>query len=181
MFPPVPRNSILFASLACGHTNAGLRAIVCQCLAESLLLGNGKRFDMDKVRKRDPAYAEAAGKGLFWTVIPQCVIDAFPDFVGLFDASRNAKGHVQTPESEVSGMNKLFAEWAKLKQEGSVEDYLEIVASVVRPRPIWGESVEHMVAFLGRHSGGTKAKLWNKFKSIHIHFVPRGHRMILDV
>ena len=98
-FPPVLLNSILFVSLACGHTNTGLRAIVMGCLSESLANGNGTNFDLEIIRKRDPTFAEAAVHGLWWTVIPQYVTDAIPELIPLFDASRNARGHVQTPRA----------------------------------------------------------------------------------
>ena len=97
--PPVLPNSIYFASLACGHTNTGLRAIWHGCLPASEVLGNGTNFDIEVIRKEDPAYADAAEKGLIWTVIPHYIFDAFPALVGLFDATRNASGHVQTPRA----------------------------------------------------------------------------------
>ena len=90
----------------------------------------------------------------------------FLELVGLFDASRNATGHVQTPESEVTGMNKLFTEWAKSKKAGNPGEYHDLVVAAVRLRPHWAPDVEHMVAFLGVHAGGFEGKYWDKSKSL---------------
>ena len=59
-----------------------------------------ERTSTKRRSKIDPVYAEAAEKGLWRTVIPQYVIDAFPELVGLFDASRNA-GTTRVP-SQIS-------------------------------------------------------------------------------
>ena len=142
------------------------------------MFGNGTNLDIAKIRKKDVVYAEAAEKGFKWVVIPQFVIDALFALVGLFDASRNALGHIQTPESEVSGMNKLVMEWADARSKKMVPDFVAITKAVVRSRPIWANNVHFMVAFLSTQSGGTKAEMWSKFKDINNHYVPSDQRQI---
>ena len=177
-FPPVRPMSLFFAALACGHTNVGLRAIFSRCLCDNVDLGDGTRFDPEVIRKKDAPYAEAAEKGLHWTVIEQIIVDAFPALVGLIDASRNALGHVQTDESEVSGGNKIVVEWDKARARQEEPDFAAISAAVVRSRPFWMDRVVQMAAFLSTQSGGHKAAEWAKFKRIHNHFVPSCRRQI---
>lgn len=160
------------------HGNTGLRAIFMKCLAESLLLGNGACFDVEVIRKKDPAFAEAVEKGFIWIVLEQIIIDAFPALVGLFDASRNAIGHIQTPESDVSGMNKFTMEWADCLKRKGVPQFVEITKAVVRSRPSWAVHVHFMVAFLSTQAGGTNSEMWSKFKDIHNHYVPSTQRQI---
>ena len=93
VFPAVGRFSLEFFSLACGHTNPVLRTIICGCLSNSTVLGDGTNYCLEIIREKDATYAEAAEKGLVWTVINHKVIEAFPELVSLFGASRNSKGH----------------------------------------------------------------------------------------
>lgn len=109
-------------------------------------------------------------------MIPQLITDAFPAIIPLLDSSRNAAGHVQTPESEISGMNKLFMEWSKLQKEGTPKEYQALVDAAIRSRPFWVGYAHHMVAFLARHSGGVEGLLWKKFHRIHSHYVPSDER-----
>ena len=106
-FPPVEKGSIEFASLACGTTNTGLRAICSECRSESKTLGNGTHFDVEVIRKHDPPYAAAVERGLTWTVAPAVVVKMYPELVGLWDVSRNTRGRLHRTESEVTGMTQL--------------------------------------------------------------------------
>ena len=111
-------------------------------------------------------------------MIKQIIIDAFPAPLGLFDASRNAMGHIQTPETEVSGMNKLTMEWADALSKKTVPDFVDITKAVVGSRPIWAGIVYFMVAFLSTQAGGTNLEMWKKFKDIHNHYAPSAQRQI---
>ena len=178
-FPAVGRFSLEFFSLACGHTNTSLRSIICGCLSNSTVLGDGTNYCLDIIRQKDATYAEAAEEGLIWTVINHKVIEAFPELVSLFDASRNSKEHVQTPESEVSGMNKMWTEYVQLQKKGALGDYWSSVAeSAVRSRPLWAENVEHYAAFLARHAAGIAGIPWRQFMSLHAHNVASDLRMM---
>jgi len=53
---PVEPNSILFGSLACGHTNLRLRAIQARIAAEQSLLSRDGEFCVEKLRKRTPKW-----------------------------------------------------------------------------------------------------------------------------
>ena len=50
---PVDEGSIEFASLACSHTNCGLRSIASGCQSENEKLGDGNNYDLEILRKRD--------------------------------------------------------------------------------------------------------------------------------
>ena len=99
-FPTVPPGSLMFVSLACSHTNCGLRLIVSRCESPNLKLGDGRNYSIEDIRKRDVAYALAAEEGITWTVIPAHVMEAYPELIQLWSISRNTAGHVQQPVTE---------------------------------------------------------------------------------
>ena len=76
---PVVANSIGFGSLACGHTNMGLRAIAAQLPTDSVLLGRGGVCDVQHLRERDPEFAAAVDLGLHWLVLRAEVRTKYPE------------------------------------------------------------------------------------------------------
>ena len=110
--PPVLPNSLEGSSLACGHTNCGLRAIDSKCESANPKLGDGSNYDVEVIRKRDQPFAEAVEEGLLWTVVRAVVLRMYPELVDLWIVSRNTFGHVQRPGTEVTALAKLHASWA---------------------------------------------------------------------
>ena len=98
-FPGVLPGSIKYASLACSHTNCGLRLIVCRCESSNGQLGDGDNYSIEVIRKRDAAFALAAEEGITWTVVPAWVLESYPELTQLWSISRNTAGHVQQPVS----------------------------------------------------------------------------------
>ena len=170
--------SIQFVSLACGHTDTCLRAIKCGCLSTHPILSDGTRYDIEKIRRKDLKFAKAVETGLEWWVLQKQVLVKYPDLLRVFDASRNAASHVATPESEITGMNKLFVKWAKDEEDGEIGSYVKYLAEVLRSRPPWGTHVKHMLPFLQNHAGGIEGEIWKQFQSRRSHTVPSGTRMI---
>ena len=112
-FPPVDEGSIEFSSLACSHTNVGLRSIGCGCESENEKLGDGTNYDNEVIRKRDVNFANAVQDGLLWMVVLAVVLEWYPELVQLWSISRNTAGHVQQPVSEVTGLTLLYSPWTQ--------------------------------------------------------------------
>ena len=171
-FPEVEPGSLKFVSLACSHTNCGLRLIVCRCASSNEKLGDGRYYSIDVIRKHDKAYALAAEEGLTWTVVPAVVLEWYPELVQLWSISRNTAGHVQQPVSEITGMNLLYTLWTKALAANRKPDYTTIVMNVTRGQPWWADMIEEFIAFLAKHAGGTEpslAKMWTDFLAFHAH------------
>jgi hypothetical protein len=174
--PKVPAGSTSYSTLACGHTNTSLRAIQQECRSTHPILSDGTRYNMDNVRRKDPKFAEAATSGIWWWVLEAHVLQKYPAIIRIFDASRNASTHVATPESEITGMNKLFMMWSKDEKAGVSGSYFAYVAVVLRSRPPWGNDCKHYVPFLQSHAGGDKEANWSEFQTRHSHTVASATR-----
>ena len=131
---------------------------------------------MENVSRKDEKFARAVLKGLFWTIIEEYVIRKYPALLRVFDTSRNAAAHVATPESEVTGMNKLFDLWAADEIAGTRGNYVKYLSEVLRSRPPWASHVQYMVPFLQNHAGGTEGLLWKDFMTWHSHNIASGTR-----
>lgn len=83
---PVLPDSIRFGSLACGHTNMGLRAIAAGCPSECSILSEDGRFSLQKLQARDPEYAKAVTQGLHWKVLRWVVRREFPQALDIIQA-----------------------------------------------------------------------------------------------
>lgn len=86
--PEVEPHTIIFGSLSCGHTNMGLRALAAQVSSDCPLLSEGGRLSLDKLRKRDPAYAEAVARGLHWKVLKWQVRSRYAKALDIIQARR---------------------------------------------------------------------------------------------
>ena len=109
-------------------------------------------------------------------VIDEHVIRKYPALLRVFDASPDGAAHVATPESEVTGMNKLFDLWAADEIAGTTGSYVKYLSEVLRSRPPWAAHVQYMVPFLQNHAGGTEeGLLWKEFMTWHSHNIAVGH------
>lgn len=75
---PVIPQSILYGSLACGHTNMGLRAIAAGVSTTNELMSENGRFSLERLRARDAEFARAVEQGLRWKVLRWEVRRDFP-------------------------------------------------------------------------------------------------------
>jgi hypothetical protein len=157
---PVPENSLKFASLSCGHTNFGLRAIAAGVPSSTPWLSENGRMSLDKLRKRDQEYADAVDHGLHWTVLKAVVRSKYPDILPLLQAAKNVGGHV--------ALHSMAAEAQKL---GHDANWVAIKRAVLRSRPPFADSVDEMVAFLATRSGGADGKHLQSFLAFHRAFV----------
>jgi len=85
---PVPENSIHYGSLACGHTNAGLRAVAAGLGSSCPLSSEGGVYSLSKIRHRDADFGEAVEKGLRWQVLRWEVRERWPRSLDILQAFR---------------------------------------------------------------------------------------------
>lgn len=85
---PVEPDSLRFGSLACGHTNMGLRAIAAGVASDCPLLSEGGRLSIDKLQKCDKEYAKAVNQGLHWTVLKWTVRRDYPAVLDIIQVGR---------------------------------------------------------------------------------------------
>ena len=54
---PVEQDQIQFLTLACGHTNMGMRSILWAVASTDPLLSDGEHYDLPTIEKRGPDMA----------------------------------------------------------------------------------------------------------------------------
>ena len=84
---PVEVDTIIFGSLACGHTNMGLRAIAAGMPSDHPLMSVDGRFSVEALRKHDQKFADAVSGGLRWKVLSHKVRAEFPEALNIIQAA----------------------------------------------------------------------------------------------
>ena len=168
---PVEKNSLHFGSLACGHTNCALRAIAAGGPSSCPLLSEDGRYSLEKLQRRDPAFAEAVRQGLKWKVLSWRVRVEFPRALVVMQAARNVAGHIQRQENEVQALAKMHSMAASCLKSGRPVNWMDIKRAVLRSRPPFAHQVEHLVNFLASKSGGVEGQYLRFFMSFHRIFV----------
>ena len=134
-FPPVLRGSLEAVSLACSHTNCGLRAIYYKRESNDTRLGDGEHYDVEVIRKKDTVYAEDVEGGMMWVVVLAVVLEKYLGLVEFWTCSRNTAGHIQRPENEITGLTKLLDLWIRQQELGNDPCYPSILKDVTRGKP----------------------------------------------
>lgn len=168
---PVSPNTIAFGSLACGHTNMGLRAIAAGMPSEDPLLAEDGRLSTDKISKRDAEFGKAVREGLRWHVLSHEVRTRFAAALPVLQAARNVAGHVHRGENEVQAMCRLHAMAAAQQARGEAANWVPIRRAVLRTRPPFAERLDELVAFVAGKSGGANGDFLAYMASCHRLFV----------
>lgn len=82
-------------------------------------------------------------------------------------AARNVAGHMQRPESELSGMMKMHALAATYQRNGQQVDWAEVRRIVERTRPPYAAYTDALAAFIATRSGGLDAPYLHYMKGFH--------------
>jgi hypothetical protein len=82
----VEPGSLKFASLACSHTNAGLRAINARLPSQCRLLSEDGHLSIEKLQRCDEKMARACTHGLPWRVLKATVRVQYPDILRIIQA-----------------------------------------------------------------------------------------------
>ena len=175
--PPVEKGSIKYGSVSCGHTNYVHKCFYYEAPSASKQVGDGSRFRLALLEERDALFADAVKKGMRWLVLKWQVRILYPQLLGLLQASRNTRGHIQRAETEVQGLKRMFDLWAKQVLANVPWSFDTIKRTVCRSRPPWASDVEHYVRFLSTKSGGPDGFLLQEFASWHAGNVPSGRNL----
>eukprot|EP00435_Cladocopium_sp_Y103_P036001 s2257_g9.t1 len=109
--PPYPPGQPRYASIACSHTNACLRAILHGAPgvagAHDDIMVAGK-LSVDLLRSKDPKFAEACQSGLTWKIISQVAVSEFADLPSLIQSASNCTGQPAKGEHEVQLMRRIW-------------------------------------------------------------------------
>ena len=151
---PVGANSIGYGTLACGHTNYVLRCIAASVPSNCEYLSEGGHMSLEKVRRRDLAYAEAVSSGLKWKVVKWQVHFLYPSALHFLQAARNVVSTMYHAESEMQGLLRLHAYSAAAMRENRDIPWDTIKKTIMRSKPAWSETFDDMVAFVVTRSGG---------------------------
>ena len=160
---PVAPGGLRFLSLACGHTNQGLRAAHFGVKSASSLLAENGRLSERKISARDPEMGRAISQGLEWTVLARQVEEAFPGLVGMVQEALNASDQIHRSESELEVAFKLHKIAAGLGG-GTVEaqaavDWASVEAQAARSKPACVADIPAISKFVQQFSGGGGAPM----------------------
>ena len=163
---PVREGTIKFGSLACGHTNYGLRAIGAGAVNDCPLLSRDGVYDVELVSARDPAFGKAVREGLKWKVLGWQVRFMYPRVLDMIQRARNANSNVTRRENEMSGLLQLHQLSVSSSMASSPDasgpsascsspvDWNAIKKHVLKTTPPFAPKVDNMVAFVIARSGG---------------------------
>ena len=156
---PVEKDSMKYASVACSHTNALLRALGA---------GVPKLLALMPDWHKDDLLASAVEKGLTWLVLKHEVAARFPTLPALLQQARNAPGSAARLENEVQIMLKM-QQMASAEQmiTGASPDYGRIVKLVARSNPPCAVDLEFLIKFVVCCSGGTSGVLLQDLADFH--------------
>ena len=166
MLAPCPIGSLKFASVGCGHTNQGIRAIDAECMCDSApeMTMDGK-FNLDKIKAADPNLADAVIEGLEWLVICSEVEEAFPELPEILQEALNIMNQLARPESELQIMCKMHSMARSLQTLNECIDWAAIVAKCSRSKPRCSEDLHDIAKYVAKFAGGTDGVLLNNLRS----------------
>ena len=153
---PVEENSIMFGSLACGHTNYVLRCIGAGVPSTCAYLSENGHMSVTKLAVRDPVMAEVVASGLHWKVIKWQVRKLYPNDMNFIQTARNIISTMFRQESEIQGLLRLHNMSAEAQRAGMDIPWAAIKKSILRSRPPYSGSLEEMVLFIVARSVGIK-------------------------
>ena len=151
---PVTPGSLLFTSLACGHTNAGFRCVAAKVPCQLEYISRDGFMDIAKIRARDPVYAEGVEGGLRWRVYKWEVRHMFPWLLSFASAARNTDQHVARPETTEQGLAQIHRLASTYSARNSPIDWKEVQEAVAKTNPPFVDDLGALVAFVSAKAGG---------------------------
>ena len=164
---PVDQGSIRYGTLACGHTNFGLRCIAAGVPSSCPYLSEEGRMSLGKLERRDPAFASAVASGLRWKVVKWEVRYLYPQVLHFLQAARNAVSTMYRTENEMQGLLRIHA-YAGAAQKMQIDiPWPTIKATILRSKPAWADSFDAMIAFVASRSGGVDGRFLLYLAAFH--------------
>jgi hypothetical protein len=171
-----PADQIKAASVTCGHTNSGLRAIRARVCCEYPELSMESQFSPEKIRLKDSEFGRAIDNGLQWTVISAKVVLECPGLVTMLQAAGNAPGQIQKAENEIQVMMRLHATAKTCRDAAGQVDWQRVLQVVSRTKPPCLPDLPDLVQFVAKKAGtGDDAFLLHELEQFHKMHVPTNH------
>ena len=162
---------LYFGSLACSHTNQGLRAVAggAKCPVREfasedgawclqLLAAAGKEFGSE--------FETAVRQGLKWKVIRHPVLAERPAVLRLLSEARNQHQTAAKCVSEAEVALQLWLRAKPAQREGKAPNWADICAVVFGDNPALNEIKEDLLLFVCKRAGGMSGdslKEWVSF------------------
>ena len=101
------KEEIRYGSLSCGHTNQILCAMQAGMPSKIELVSENGRYNMARIRSRDPELAKAATTGLTWKVLSWRVRVLYPTVPDILSGARTMAASTLRKQGEMEGLLRL--------------------------------------------------------------------------
>ena len=167
-----------YSSLACGHTNCGLRAIEAACLNADPRLSQGGRMSKEWIAKTDEPFAVAVDRGLKWTILHYAVRTKYPECLIILIAAYNVYGSVQQKTSEVQGLMQMHRLSKQMHDCGKIPDWKHIKGAILKSEPPFAEDIDFLAEFvIGKAGDNNDVTYLQCFVASHRQFVAAKKRI----
>ena len=167
-----------YSSLACGHTNCGLRAIEAACLNADPRLSQGGRMSKEWIAKTDEPFAVAVDRGLKWTILHYAVRTKYPECMIILIAAYNVYGSVQQKTSEVQGLMQMHRLSKQMHDCGKIPDWKHIKGAILKSEPPFAEDIDFLAEFvIGKAGDNNDVTYLQCFVASHRQFVAAKKRI----
>jgi len=175
---PVPDGSLTHTSVACTHTNAGLRCAPARVPCNLPYISRDGFMDLSKIRERDPVYAEAAEGGLRWKIFRWQVRHMYPWLLSFVSAVRNTDQHVARAETMEQGMSQIHRLASAAMARNVPVAWEEIQEKVALTKPPFVEDLGALVAFVSAKAGGLQGDFLAAYNGFCRMFVKSNKRRL---
>ena len=173
---PVVKDTILYGSLSASHLNAVLRCIAASVPSDCPFLAECGHMSLEKVRRRQPLFAEVVEHGLSWKVMSWEAACMYPEALDLICNARNVGSTMARAETEMQGLLRLHKLSAAAQAQNEEPPWKRIKITVRRSRPAYEASVDEMVAFVITKAGGVDGKFLTYMRAFHRNHVKSHER-----
>ena len=159
----------IYGSLACSHTNMFLRCLLhgSRTVGGCAASGDDGRLSLEKVVRKDSAFAEAARKGLVWTVLSSKCRSHFPKLRGLVQQAYNAGHSVVRSENEVQIMLRMYNMAVEQQKRTGHIDWKPIHRRIRSMKPPCEDDLWEMCLFIADVSGGMDGEYLHELVAFH--------------
>ena len=159
LLAPAQTDLMKAVSITCGHTNAGLRAVLASCKAvHTTIAGPDGRLSMASLMEKAPEMHRAAQIGLEWTVIRWELVRAcHPRLLGLLQEAGNLGQKAARQESEWQCIMKAHQAATRQQAVGKCVDWKRVADGLCRYAPDLRDGAAALCKFVEMWAGGVDA------------------------
>ena len=170
---------VKFGSLACGHTNRFLCAVLDAVPCELENLSVDGRMSFSKIVGKDPGLQDALKSGLNWLVLKATVGVLYPTLPDLVQRAMQATGLAQRDEIEVQLLQRIQGAAKTMLARDKTVDWPTIASTVGKGRPE-SVDVEALIRYVQKWGGLPHGAFIADLNAFHKVYVPSG-RPFLDL